>query len=103
MFGTFKEEKERPTYGITKPVDSYNPIYLNFHEWIDIVKDLRKAEGFNEGYRILFDKPGADIIAKRELSRQRNQEQQAYENDKKTYTSSSPMLSNENPLLKKKD
>src|SRR3546814_4139511 len=28
IFGTFMEEEETPTYGITKPVASYNPIYL---------------------------------------------------------------------------
>ena len=59
-------EGERPTYGITKPVTSYNPVYLVFHEWVDIFKDLRKAKNFKEGWRILFDKPGAEVIANRE-------------------------------------
>lgn len=66
MFGTFMPEAERPTYGITKPVTSYNPIYLVFHEWVDIFKDLRKAKDFKEGWRVLFDKPGAEVIANRE-------------------------------------
>lgn len=66
MFGTFMPEAERPTYGITKPVTSYNPIYLVFHEWVDIFKDLKKANNFKEGWRILFDKPGAEVIASRE-------------------------------------
>lgn len=65
MFGTFMPEGERPTYGITKPVTSYNPVYLVFHEWVDIFKDLKKANSFQEGWKILFDKPGADIIANR--------------------------------------
>ncbi len=65
IFGTFMPEAERPTYGITKPVKSYNPIYLNFHEWIDIVKDLGKAKSLKEAWRILFDKPGAEVIANR--------------------------------------
>ena len=42
MFGTFMPESERPTYGIAKPVESYNPFYLNFHEWKDIVSDLKE-------------------------------------------------------------
>ncbi|WP_194776911.1 sterol desaturase family protein [Pararhodonellum marinum] len=70
MFGTFMPEKERPTYGITKPVTSYNPVYLVFHEWVDIVKDLGKAESFKEAYRILFDKPGAEVIKTREMERE---------------------------------
>ncbi|MBY5952635.1 sterol desaturase family protein [Algoriphagus marincola] len=65
MFGTFMEEQERPTYGITKPVTSYNPIYLVFHEWRDIFVDLRKAKNLKEAWLILFDKPGADVIQKR--------------------------------------
>lgn len=103
MFGTFMPEAGRPTYGITKNIDSYNPITLVFHEWVDIVKDLRKAETFKEGYLILFDKPGADIIKNRELSRQANQQQPEDEKSGSTYpTTPSPMLSNESPLLDKK-
>jgi hypothetical protein len=66
MFGTFMPEAERPNYGITKPVKSYNPIYLNFHEWSDILSDLRKAENFKEGWKIVFGKPGDEVIKNRE-------------------------------------
>lgn len=69
MFGTFMPEAERPTYGITKPVNSYNPIYLNFHEWSDIVSDLRKAESFKESWKIVFGKPGDEVIKNREALR----------------------------------
>ena len=30
MFGTFQEEEERPTYGITTPLNSWDPIWANF-------------------------------------------------------------------------
>ncbi|NVK49156.1 MAG: sterol desaturase family protein [Cyclobacteriaceae bacterium] len=73
MFGTFMEEKERPIYGITKPVTSYNPIYLVFHEWRDIFRDIRKAQNLKEIWLILFDKPGAEIIKKR-MERQKRKE-----------------------------
>lgn len=66
MFGTFMEEDGRPTYGITKPVKSYNPVYLVFHEWIDIFKDLRSARSFKEGYRILFSPPREEVVKKQE-------------------------------------
>jgi len=98
MFGTFMEEKERPTYGITKNVDSYNPIYLNFHEFIDIIRDLRKAESFSEGWKILFSKPGDEIIKNRDLARE-NAKKTAYLDRRPT-----PALSaNEISLLKKED
>ena len=45
---------------------SYNPVYLVFHEWRDIVQDLRKANSLKEVWKILFDKPGAEIIKNRE-------------------------------------
>lgn len=57
MFGTFQEEKETVRYGITKPVRSYNPFYLNFHEIIDIMRDVRKAKTWNDRIRLLKGKP----------------------------------------------
>ncbi|WP_268034723.1 sterol desaturase family protein [Algoriphagus sp. PAP.12] len=73
MFGTFMPEGERPTYGITKPVTSYNPVYLVFHEWRDIVKDIAQAKNGKEVWRILFDKPGAEVIATRIKKEQREE------------------------------
>lgn len=72
MFGTFQVEEERPVYGITKPVASYNPIYLVFHEWVDIWQDLRHARSFREGWDILFKPPGTIVTAY-----QREQEERA--------------------------
>ena len=66
MFGTFMPEAKRPTYGITKPVNSYNPVYLVFHEWMDIVKDLSKSKSPKEAWKVLFGKPGDEVIATRE-------------------------------------
>ena len=65
MFGTFTPEVERPNYGITKNVDTYNPIYLVFHEFIDIYNDILKAENPKEVWQILFGKPGDEVIKKR--------------------------------------
>lgn len=61
IFGTFMEEQERPTYGITKPVTSYNPIYLVFHEWVDLVRDLKKTHSFKQKYHILFGPPREEV------------------------------------------
>ena len=58
MFGTFQPEGVQADYGITKPVNSYNPITLNFHEWMDIVKDVRRSRSFKEAYAMLFTSPG---------------------------------------------
>src|SRR5690606_35193340 len=57
IFGTFQAEDEKPNYGITKPVNSYNPIFLNFHEWMDIVRDIRKSKSLKEAYTVTFCSP----------------------------------------------
>jgi sterol desaturase/sphingolipid hydroxylase (fatty acid hydroxylase superfamily) len=57
IFGTFQPEEEEPEYGITKPVNSYNPIYLNFHEWMDIVRDVRQSHSFREAMAMVFVRP----------------------------------------------
>ncbi|MGI9545535.1 MAG: sterol desaturase family protein [Cyclobacteriaceae bacterium] len=58
IFGTFQPEEELPIYGITKEVKSpYNPIYLVFHEWMDLIKDVLKAKSIKEAYQITFGPP----------------------------------------------
>ncbi|MGI8892328.1 MAG: sterol desaturase family protein [Bacteroidia bacterium] len=75
IFGTFMPEGARPTYGITKEIKSYNPVYLVFHEFVDIYKDLRQAESWKEARQILFGKPGDEIIKNRDLKRQNGLQQ----------------------------
>lgn len=43
IFRTFEPEIEKPIYGITKPVKSFNPVYLVFHDVIDMVKEMWKV------------------------------------------------------------
>jgi sterol desaturase/sphingolipid hydroxylase (fatty acid hydroxylase superfamily) len=57
IFGTFQPEEERPIYGITHPVNSYNPVYLNFHEWIDIFKDTLRAKSWKSAFLLIFGNP----------------------------------------------
>jgi len=58
MFGTFKEEEERPTYGITKPVNSWNPVYANFAHYIDLYHYVKEARSMSDVKRMLFRQPG---------------------------------------------
>jgi sterol desaturase/sphingolipid hydroxylase (fatty acid hydroxylase superfamily) len=66
MFGSFQPELNTPNYGITKPPDSYNPVYLVFHEFIDIWKDLKKADGWKMYWWILFASPAEQARAIKE-------------------------------------
>lgn len=68
IFGTFEPEVEKPVYGITKPVKSYNPVYLVFHEYIDLVKDMRYIRSPKELYQLLFSGPGAEVISNRKAA-----------------------------------
>lgn len=45
LFGTFQKElKEIPIkYGLTKNINSYNPLVIIFHEWIEIFKLKNKS------------------------------------------------------------
>jgi hypothetical protein len=56
MFGTFQPEEERPTYGLTKNIDTYNPLIIATHEWRDIIKDVWRYPGQWTGY--VFGPPG---------------------------------------------
>jgi sterol desaturase/sphingolipid hydroxylase (fatty acid hydroxylase superfamily) len=58
LFGTFAEERHRPTYGLTKPVDTYNLLRLQFGEYAAIVGDLRRARSWRDRGGYLFGPPG---------------------------------------------
>jgi sterol desaturase/sphingolipid hydroxylase (fatty acid hydroxylase superfamily) len=58
MFGTFKEEEEKPTYGITTPVDSWNPFWVNIHHYKNLMLNFLNVKGLKNKLKILFYKPG---------------------------------------------
>ena len=60
LFGTFQEEEEQPVYGITTPLNSWNPVWANFSHYSHIFHDLRQANTLGKKLRVLFYKPGWD-------------------------------------------
>jgi sterol desaturase/sphingolipid hydroxylase (fatty acid hydroxylase superfamily) len=58
MFGTFQAEEEKPTYGITKPLNSWNPIFANVSHYVEMAKDLKRIPTWSDRLRYLFKKPG---------------------------------------------
>ena len=60
LFGTFEpeDESEPLIYGLTKNINTYNPVRIAFHEWIDIARDLRSARTWNERWHFVFGRPG---------------------------------------------
>lgn len=58
MFGTFQRELHRPTYGLTKPVGTYNLVSLQYGEYGRIWREARAAERWRDRLGILFGPPG---------------------------------------------
>ncbi len=64
IFGTYKPEKEKVTYGITEPLNSSNPIKINFIEFWNIAKDVKKAKKLSHKIGYIFGPPGWKPIVK---------------------------------------
>lgn len=67
LFGTFQEELPDvpPVYGITRPVQTWNPIKINFqHLWL-LIQDAYRTNSWEDKFRIWFMPTGwrpADVI-----------------------------------------
>lgn len=69
IFGTFQPEEEGVQYGLTHQLQKKaDPIHLNFHEYIDIFADVRKAKGLKRKLFFIFGDP-VDIAKYKETSK----------------------------------
>lgn len=70
LFGTYVPENDQVKirYGLVHPLDTYNPIRLNLHQWILLFRDLRSATSLNETLQLLWRPPGWSIDPKRDES-----------------------------------
>jgi sterol desaturase/sphingolipid hydroxylase (fatty acid hydroxylase superfamily) len=58
LFGTFEEEDEPVVYGLTKNIDTYNPVRIATHEWRDIAVDVARARTWSDRFSYLLRGPG---------------------------------------------
>jgi sterol desaturase/sphingolipid hydroxylase (fatty acid hydroxylase superfamily) len=60
LFGTFvpEDESDRPRYGLTHHLNSYNPVRIAFHEWAEMWRDVRSASTWPDRFRYIFGRPG---------------------------------------------
>ncbi len=58
IFGTFQEEEEEPVYGITKPLNSWNPFWANMQHWLDMYDTIKATSGWKDKLKIIFMPPG---------------------------------------------
>jgi sterol desaturase/sphingolipid hydroxylase (fatty acid hydroxylase superfamily) len=56
-FGSFAAEDERCRYGLTKNIETYNPLRVAFHEYAAIARDVRAARSWRHRLGYLFGSP----------------------------------------------
>ena len=58
LFGTFQKEEEEVYYGITSPLASWNPVWANFHYWVELLNTAKKADNFADKIKVFIKSPG---------------------------------------------
>ena len=64
MFGTFIEETETPKYGVIKPINSFNWIWINTHSWVEMWETLKEKKTLLGKLRCVFASPNMDFVEK---------------------------------------
>jgi sterol desaturase/sphingolipid hydroxylase (fatty acid hydroxylase superfamily) len=58
LFGTFQKEGERPEYGLTHNIGSFNPIIIAFRTWTDLMKKAMHAGSLRVAFLYFIKPPG---------------------------------------------
>jgi len=58
MFGSFKNEEERPNYGLTRNIGSFNPVVVAFKTWVDLFKKAFSSGSIKKGIHYFIQPPG---------------------------------------------
>lgn len=58
LFGTFQEEKVKPTYGITTPLNTFNPVMAHVKPVVQLFTEARSMPTWSDRLRFLFARPG---------------------------------------------
>ena len=61
IFGTFSEEVkliDKPKYGLTVNINTFNPIEVATHEYSAIWKDVKRANNWKDKLHYIFNAPG---------------------------------------------
>jgi sterol desaturase/sphingolipid hydroxylase (fatty acid hydroxylase superfamily) len=64
MFGSFVEESEEVRYGIIKPLESYNWLWINTHGWAEMLAATREKKTLTGKLRCVFGSPNMDFEEK---------------------------------------
>jgi sterol desaturase/sphingolipid hydroxylase (fatty acid hydroxylase superfamily) len=58
MFGTFEPEAEPVRFGLTKNLESYNPLRIAFEEFVRVARDAWRADSWSARFGHVFARPG---------------------------------------------
>lgn len=58
IFKTFQAEEERPTYGLTKNIGSFNPFRVAFKTWGELFRAAIKSGSFTSALQYFIKPPG---------------------------------------------
>ncbi len=71
LFGSYTAEEEEPTYGVTEPIDTYNPVKIQIAGFRWLGQKMRRADGWLNKLRCLYRKPGWEPSAAQKKRRAR--------------------------------
>jgi len=58
LFGTFEREREKVVYGLTKNIDTFNPLRIATHEYRDILRDVAATTNWRDRLSVVLRGPG---------------------------------------------
>jgi hypothetical protein len=61
MFNSFVQETEEPRYGIIKPIESYNPLWINTHGWVEMYEAIKRQTSFAKKLKCIFASPNMNL------------------------------------------
>lgn len=58
MFGSFEPERAPVDYGLTKNIDTFNPVKIAFHHWAHMLRKAGRADCISDAWNYLVQPPG---------------------------------------------
>ena len=73
LFGTYQAEEEPAVYGITSNIgNKSDPLHINFHEYADMIRDVKAAKGWRQKWFFMFGNPINIARAKQRMAERKN-------------------------------
>jgi alkylglycerol monooxygenase len=62
LFGSFIPETEEPRYGIIKPIEGHNLLWINTHAWVEMFNAIKDRESLGRKIKCIFSSPYIDRL-----------------------------------------